>query len=103
MVTESATGAFLFSVQRALPDELPAALNGLAVDTDEKTLYIRCFFRGPVTESGREFMSYLREAVWADFFPTIHVEVEELDANLVGVLPVGTWLVRREAPELVLH
>ena len=103
MVTESASNAFLFSVQRALPEELPTALSGLAVDTDEKNLYIRCFFQGPVGESGREFMSYLQEAVWADFFPTIHVEVEGLDANLAGLLPVGTWLVRREAAELVYH
>lgn len=100
MFTESASNAFLFSIQRALPDELPSALCGLAVDTDEKTLYIRCFFQGPITEGSREFMSYLQEAVWADFFPTIHVEVEGLDASLAGVLPVGTWLYRREA-ELV--
>ncbi|HWI52218.1 MAG TPA: hypothetical protein VNT01_08750 [Symbiobacteriaceae bacterium] len=100
MVTES-TSAFLFSVQRALPGELPPALSGLAVDTDEKTLYIRCFFRGEVTESEREFMSYLQEAVSADFFPTIHVEVEGLDATLAGVLPVGTWVYRSAERELV--
>jgi len=100
MVTEP-TNAFLFSVQRALPGELPPALSGLAVDTDEKTLYIRCFFHGPVTETGREFMSYLQEAVWADFFPTIHVEVEGLDAALADVLPVGTWVYRSAARELV--
>lgn len=95
MVMDSRSGAFLFSVQRAMPAELPAALTGVAIDTDEKTLYIRCFFQGPITDEGRELMSYLQDAVWADFFPTIHVEVEGLDASLEGVLPVGEWVVRK--------
>ncbi|HWI66232.1 MAG TPA: hypothetical protein VNT75_30740 [Symbiobacteriaceae bacterium] len=96
-----AANAFLFSVQRALPTELPAALTGLAVDTDEKTLYIRCFFQGPLTAGDREFMNYLQEAVWADFFPTIHVEVEGLDSALAGMLPIGTWVYQGEARNLV--
>lgn len=96
MITESCSSAFPFSVQRALPAQLPANLTGLAVDVDEKTLWLRCFFTGEVTEGDREFMAYMREAVWADFFPTIHVEIEGLDATLAPVLPVGTWVMRRE-------
>lgn len=101
MVMESRSSTFLFSVQRALPSELPPALTGMAVDTDEKTLYIRCFFQGPVTEAGCEFMDYMRDAVWADFFPTIHVEVEGLQAELADHLPVGTWVWRVPARDLV--
>jgi hypothetical protein len=101
MVMESRSSAFLFSVQRALPDEMPSVLTGVAVDSDEKTLYIRCFFQGPVTETGCEFMDYLKKAVWADFFPTIHVEVEGLDAAMANHLPVGTWVWRTAARDLV--
>jgi hypothetical protein len=96
---DTRANAFLFSVQRALPDELSPALNGVAIDIDEKTLYIRCFFQGPVSEPDREFMSYLRDAVWADFFPTIHVEMEALDADLAEAVPVDSWVYR--APALV--
>lgn len=90
--------AFLFSVQRALPTELPAALTGLAVDTDEKTLYIRCFFQGAVD---REFVSYMQEAVWADFFPTIRVEAEGLPSSLSEQVPASAWVYRSETRELV--
>ncbi|MDF2626732.1 MAG: hypothetical protein K0R39_563 [Symbiobacteriaceae bacterium] len=100
MVMESRSSAFLFSVQRALPNEMPSALTGVAVDTDEKTLYIHCYFQGSITEDELAFMEYLRDAVWADFFPTIHVEMEGLDAELAGNLPVGNWAWRSEAREL---
>lgn len=101
MVMESRSSAFLFSVQRALPGEMPSELVGVAVDTDEQTLYIRCFFQGPVSEGGSELMAYLKEAVWADFFPAIHVEVEGLSAGMADHLPVGTWVWRSEARDLV--
>jgi hypothetical protein len=93
MVTEpSLNSAFLYSVQRALPDQMPDGVRGVALDADEKTLYIRCHFDGPVTAEARAFMGYMREAVWADFFPTIHVEVEAVEA---GMEPDGTWVFQR--------
>lgn len=101
MVMESRSSAFLFSVQRALPSQLPSALTGVAVDTDEKTLYIRCYFQGQITEDGRVFMDYLKEAVWADFFPAIHVEVESQEADLADLLPVGAWVWRTDTRQLV--
>jgi hypothetical protein len=76
MATEPVSSAFLFSVQRALPEMMPADLSGVTLDADEKTLYIRCYFDGPASAEDREFMSYLQDAVMQDFFPPFHVEVE---------------------------
>jgi len=94
------SNAFLFSVQRAMPEEVSPSLSGVAVDADEKTLYVRCLYDGPVGESEQEFMSYMQEAVWADFFPTIRVEVEAQDAKLADVVPMGSWAFRRGVREL---
>lgn len=89
----SCSNAFLFSVQQALPSEVLPSLSAVAVDADEKTLSIHCLFEGPVGEAEHEFMDYLKAAVWADFFPTLRVEVE---AHTGGELPAGAWAYRRE-------
>lgn len=102
MFTEPGASAYVFSVQQALPIELPAGLTGVAVDTDEKTLYIRCFFQDSVTQEDREFMDYMLEAVWADFFPAVHVEVEGYDAAFASLQPAGVW-VYRTAPSYLVH
>jgi hypothetical protein len=93
MGTESTlNSAFLFSVQRALPEDLPQEFSGISLDADEKTLYIRCHIDGPVTAAGREFMAYLKNAILADFFPAVWVEVAPV---LTGMVQGGTWVYRR--------
>lgn len=95
------SNAFLFSVQQALPGELSPALAAVAVDADEKTLFVRCLFDGAVGEAEHEFMEYMQAAVWADFFPTLRVEVEAIAASQGGGSPLGALAYRRDARELV--
>lgn len=91
--------AFLFSVQRAMPCDVSPALTGVVVDRDEKTLHIRCFFDHELNQADREFVDYMRNAVWKDFFPTIRVDVDAVASDLPAQTE-GVWVHRKTEPSL---
>ncbi|HLN64303.1 MAG TPA: hypothetical protein VK464_22520 [Symbiobacteriaceae bacterium] len=98
-MASAGSATHLYTVQRALPDELSPGLSGVLVDRDEKNLFIRCVFEGPLTGADHEFMNYMQEAVGADLFPTMHVEVQAFRAE--PETGSGVWVMRR--PALVAH
>lgn len=98
-MASAGSATHLYTVQRALPDELSPGLSGVLVDRDEKNLFIRCVFEGPLTGADHEFLNYMQEAVGADLFPTIHVEVHALRAE--PETGNGVWVMRR--PVLAAH
>jgi hypothetical protein len=66
----------LLSVQRALLGEVPPALRGVTLGWDDRLVYLRCYFDGPISEEDHESMELVATEVMADFFPERNVELQ---------------------------
>ena len=66
----------MLSAQRALLGEVPPSLRMAALDWDEKWIYLRCYFDGPISEEDRESMESVTTEMIADFFPELNVELQ---------------------------
>ena len=74
----------LLSAQRALLGEVLPSLWMASLDWDEKRIYLRCYFDGPVSEEDRESMESVTTEMIADFSLELNVE-----------LRVSAWTCRR--------
>jgi hypothetical protein len=86
----------LLSAQRALLGEVPPALRGVALGWDDKRIYLRCYFDGPISEEDHESMERIATEMMADFFPERNVELQVVRQDAPARLdPLEAWAYRR--------
>ncbi len=82
----------LLSVQRALLGEVPPALRGVTLGWDDRLIYLRCYFDGPISEEDRESMELVATEVMADFFLERNVELQVVRQDAPSRLdPLEVW------------
>lgn len=68
--------AALLYAQRALLGEVSAALRGVTVAWQDKTVTVRCYFDGPISDADRDSMESVHTELLADFLPDVDVSLE---------------------------
>jgi hypothetical protein len=88
---------FWFSVQRALLGEVPPALRGVTLGWDDRLIYLRCYFDGPISEEDHESMELVATEVMADFFLERNVELQVVRQDAPSRLdPLEVWAYHRQ-------
>lgn len=88
----------LLSLQRALLSYVPCSLRGVTCKWDDRTIVIKCYFDGKITDEDHESMECVATEVMSDFAEhDVSIECIRCDAPMsLNDFSLMAWVYRRK-------